>query len=261
MEITINHALEIGAAFWQGGSKQRAYFNGRELAKLLAITWPKLQSESWTTEHQALYDAKVFVEKNELHINVPGLDFEAETALKKRISDAICGAVEKIVSREKIVPLNHGDEIELNLVSQNGLGSKIIATTRNGTVACWEMIVREIEINPRVLTDYYSRHRYAKGETVEYETEFIRKGDTDRVLELIEDQLPEAFKNAQWFSNRENYKNSFSPLTNRNDAWDQRVNQFLQGLCVGGTGWYGNTDKKLIAAVKRAQKTLKFIAN
>lgn len=60
-------------------------------------------------------------------------------------------------------------------------------------------------------------------------------------------QLPKAFADAKW------------QLRKLNDGDDWAVFNYLSGL-AGGCAWFGNTDKKIVAAVKRAQKNLAFTA-
>lgn len=121
-------------------------------------------------------------------------------------------------------------------------GSKVLAQAPDGrTYAWWEKTVTRAA---RGISSHYDKHRRAKGDSHEYDEEYTQGGDTARILGIVKANLPQAFHDVGWFI--------------RQEGDEYSVFEFVKGLVPGQCVWYGNTDKKVIAAVKRAQKTLTF---
>ena len=122
-------------------------------------------------------------------------------------------------------------------------GTEIVAVAGNKTLARWGRVV---SCATRTPNNYYNAHRIAKGDIYESTESYSDHGQTERVLAAVQEQLPQAFRDAQW------------ALRKLNDDDDFAVYNFLWGLIPGGLAWYGNTTKPARAAVKRAQKNLTF---
>ena len=121
-------------------------------------------------------------------------------------------------------------------------GEKVLAQAEDGRVFAWWK--KTITLSPRGTATSYDRHRITKGDLYDYDAAYAEGGDTARVLEIARAALPKAFTDAKW---------TLGP-----DADEYEVFEFVSGLVPGGCAWFGNTDKKVVAAVKRAQKTMTF---
>lgn len=141
-----------------------------------------------------------------------------------------------VVAPAVIVAAKSGDIFKM--VKQDGEvraitdDNKIIATFKKTTTA-----------SQRGHDSYYDVHRHAKGDHLNFEDHFEFKGNTDLIIKAIQDQLPAGF--CSWKMDR---------VTNCN--WE--VYQYVQGLCVGGSAWFGNSTKSDIAKIKKAQKNSTF---
>ena len=99
---------------------------------------------------------------------------------------------------------------------------------------------------PRDADSSYNVHRLAKGDCFEQEDHFEFVGRHAEVLEVAQQQLPQAYRDAQW------------ALRKTNDRDDWAVFNFVEGLTAGGCCWFGSTPAKTVAAVKKARATLAF---
>jgi hypothetical protein len=122
-------------------------------------------------------------------------------------------------------------------------GDRVFAQAADGRIyAWWEKTVTR---TARGISSSYDRDRIAKGDLYEYDAEYAQGGATARILDIVKAALPQAFRDAKWSFRQDDEVSIF---------------EFVKGLVPGHCAWYGNTDKKVIAAVKRAQKTLSFKA-
>lgn len=120
----------------------------------------------------------------------------------------------------------------------------VCAMTSRGAIAIWS---RTDRLAPRSGGTYYNRHRMAKGDNFDCETTFAATGEADAVLAATVGQLPPVFAAAHWSAPQK--------ATTNDGPHGYPVFLFLSGLAPDEHCWFGNTDKKVIAALKKAKKT------
>jgi hypothetical protein len=131
-----------------------------------------------------------------------------------------------------LVPLNHGDTFRVT--STYGVYDGCLeVVTDKGTVAVIECIETKHAHNPN---SSYGRHRICKGEDFYVTHEYFTAGPVAEIIESIRKQLPQCLIDS-----------GFS-RSSTNDEWG--VYQFLLEL-VAKCGFYGNTPKHVIAAIKK----------
>lgn len=131
------------------------------------------------------------------------------------------------------------------------LGNKLVAQSESGEIlASFQKTMRS---TPRDSSNSYDAHRIAKGDRFQTSSSFIEEGRVDEVLVAVERQLPRAFEDAKWTLD----KRVYPQIDYEFQMPEFRRYEFLRGV-AGGCAWFGNTDKKVVAAVKRAQKNLAF---
>lgn len=129
------------------------------------------------------------------------------------------------------------------VMTDQGVGRALCAVSARGVLAAWVAVTTA---RKRGNQSYYDRHRTAKGDTHESDTSYLQFGATDSASRRISIQRPEAFALAQWYE----------PSDPKLD--DSGVHNAVSGYAAGACAWFGNTDKKLIAKVKKAQVNLRF---
>lgn len=123
----------------------------------------------------------------------------------------------------------------------NGLA--IGAVTESGeVVAEW---IKTTTRTARPAVGSYNIHRLAKGDNFEDEDHFEFLGEHAAILAAAEAQLPQALVDAKW------------AIGGIGDDWGKF--HFVEGLAGAGCVWFGNTPAKIVAAAKKAQKTMTFI--
>jgi hypothetical protein len=119
---------------------------------------------------------------------------------------------------------------------------RIEANDENGqTIAAWVQCSKQTKRG----NSSYDLHRIAKGDAFNVEDSYTFEGNHEKILDLIQSQLPKAFIEAQW------------QLRKLNDEDHHATINFLKGL-AGSCAWYGNTAQNIIKKVEKAQKTLSF---
>jgi hypothetical protein len=119
---------------------------------------------------------------------------------------------------------------------------RIEANDESGQIiAAWVQISKKIQRG----NSSYDLHRINKGDNFEVEDSYAFEGDHEKILDLVQRELPKSFIEADW------------KLRKLNDDDHYATINFLKGL-AGSCAWYGNTPKNIIKKVEKAQKTLSF---
>ena len=143
-----------------------------------------------------------------------------------------------------VEPLN-GETFKIvsmpKVMTENGVGSAVCAVSDRGVLAAW--LVTSVTTK-RGTSSYYDRHRIAKGDCFEMDEIHTEQGITKRIARIISQQRPQIFSDVKWYD-----------PTVRDLDDDYKA---VRGYCADGCAWFANTDKKLIAKVKKAQATLEF---